>query len=76
MVSEAKISSVSCRVGLKLPTVEVRYNNLHVEAECEVVNGKPLPTIWNSLQSMFFVSGYCSLKIKLEGSLHFLHFIA
>nr|XP_017241624.1 PREDICTED: pleiotropic drug resistance protein 3-like isoform X1 [Daucus carota subsp. sativus] len=42
------------KVGLKLPTVEVRYNNLHVEAECEVVHGKPLPTIWNSLQSMFF----------------------
>ncbi|KAK1401932.1 pleiotropic drug resistance protein 3-like [Heracleum sosnowskyi] len=42
------------KVGLKLPSVEVRYSNLHVEAECEVVNGKPLPTLWNSLQSMFF----------------------
>ncbi|KAJ9557166.1 hypothetical protein OSB04_011780 [Centaurea solstitialis] len=32
--------------------VEVRYKNLRVEAECEVVHGKPLPTLWNSLQSM------------------------
>ncbi|KAG5237170.1 pleiotropic drug resistance protein [Salix suchowensis] len=37
------------RVGMKLPTVEVRYKNLSVEAECEVVDGKPLPTIWNSI---------------------------
>ncbi|CAK9136216.1 unnamed protein product [Ilex paraguariensis] len=42
------------KVGVKLPTVEVRYQNLRVEAECEVVYGKPLPTLWNSLKSMFF----------------------
>ncbi|KAI4344717.1 hypothetical protein L6164_011911 [Bauhinia variegata] len=41
------------RVNVKLPTVEVRYKNLHVEAECEVVQGKPLPTLWNSLVSFF-----------------------
>ncbi|MCL7023992.1 hypothetical protein MKW94_021890 [Papaver nudicaule] len=40
------------RVGLKLPTVEVRYTNLSVEAECQVVHGKPLPTLWNSLKSV------------------------
>ncbi|GMJ11150.1 ATP-binding cassette G42 [Hibiscus trionum] len=40
------------RVGVKLPTVEVRYKNLHVEAECDVVHGKPLPTLWNSLKTM------------------------
>lgn len=45
-----------CRVGIKLPTVEVRYKNLCVEAECEVVYGKPLPTIWNSIESMIPVS--------------------
>ncbi|KAL9352179.1 hypothetical protein Peur_054859 [Populus x canadensis] len=39
------------RVGMKLPTVEVRYKNLSVEAECEVVQGKPLPTLWNSIAS-------------------------
>ncbi|KAK9288908.1 hypothetical protein L1049_017377 [Liquidambar formosana] len=42
------------RVGVKLPTVEVRYKNLYVEAEC-VVQGKPLPTLWNSLASMLSV---------------------
>ncbi|CAK9136211.1 unnamed protein product [Ilex paraguariensis] len=42
------------KVGVKLPTVEVRYQNVRVEAECEVVYGKPLPTLWNSLKSMLF----------------------
>ncbi|KAK7291743.1 hypothetical protein RIF29_07126 [Crotalaria pallida] len=41
------------RVGVKLPTVEVKYKNLNVEAECEVVQGKPLPTLWNSFTSSF-----------------------
>ncbi|KAH6761149.1 pleiotropic drug resistance 5, partial [Perilla frutescens var. frutescens] len=35
--------------GVAFPTIEVRYNKLRVEAECEVVKGKPLPTLWNSL---------------------------
>ncbi|CAL0325454.1 unnamed protein product [Lupinus luteus] len=41
------------RVNVKLPTVEVKYKNLHVEAECEVVQGKPLPTLWNSFTTSF-----------------------
>ncbi|KAF7127488.1 hypothetical protein RHSIM_Rhsim11G0074700 [Rhododendron simsii] len=41
-------------VGVELPKVEVRYNSLCVEAECEVVHGKPLPTLWNSLKSIVF----------------------
>ncbi|KAH6772588.1 pleiotropic drug resistance 9, partial [Perilla frutescens var. hirtella] len=40
------------RVGVKQPTIEVRYNNLSVAAECEVVYGKPLPTLWNSFKSL------------------------
>nr|GMD03525.1 pleiotropic drug resistance protein 3 [Ipomoea batatas] len=43
------------RAGVKLPSVEVRYANLHVEAECEVVHGKPLPTLWNSFKSLIMV---------------------
>ncbi|CAN4108971.1 unnamed protein product [Withania somnifera] len=39
------------KVGVELPTVEVRYKNLIVVAECELVHGKPLPTLWNSLKS-------------------------
>ncbi|XP_027114927.2 pleiotropic drug resistance protein 3 [Coffea arabica] len=38
------------KVGVKFPTVEVRYKNVSVEAECEVVYGKPLPTLWNTLK--------------------------
>ncbi|GLT42700.1 hypothetical protein SLA2020_166860 [Shorea laevis] len=41
------------RVGLELPTIEVRYQNLCVEAECEVVQGKPLPTLWNTIRGVF-----------------------
>ncbi|KAK2646907.1 hypothetical protein Ddye_022102 [Dipteronia dyeriana] len=47
------------KVGIQLPTVEVRYKNLSVEAECEVVHGKPLPTLWNATKSTF--SGFTSL---------------
>ncbi|RXH71770.1 hypothetical protein DVH24_025271 [Malus domestica] len=43
------------RVNVKLPTVEVRYKNLFVEAECDVVQGKPLPTLWNTLLSFLSV---------------------
>ncbi|WRX10698.1 ABC transporter-like, partial [Theobroma cacao] len=44
---------LAIRVGLKLPTIEVRYENLCAEAECEVVHGKPLPTLWNTIKSIF-----------------------
>ncbi|XP_027333867.1 pleiotropic drug resistance protein 3-like isoform X1 [Abrus precatorius] len=44
------------RVNVKLPTVEVKYKNLNVGAECEVVQGKPLPTLWNSFSSL--LSGF------------------
>ncbi|XP_062144822.1 pleiotropic drug resistance protein 3-like isoform X2 [Alnus glutinosa] len=47
-----KIRNRIDKVGVKLPAVEVRYKNLRVEAECEVVHGKPLPTLWNSLKSI------------------------
>ncbi|GMY22092.1 pleiotropic drug resistance protein 3-like [Fagus crenata] len=44
------------KVGVKLPTLEVRYKNLCVKVECEVVHGKPLPTLWNSLKRTIFVT--------------------
>ncbi|KAK3135929.1 hypothetical protein QOZ80_5BG0425410 [Eleusine coracana subsp. coracana] len=40
------------RVGVRPATVEVRWRDLCVEAECQVVQGKPLPTIWNSIVSI------------------------
>ncbi|KAF7818005.1 pleiotropic drug resistance protein 3-like [Senna tora] len=57
-----KIKKRIDKVGVKLPTVEVRYKNLSVEAECEVIRGKPLPTLWNSLTSMI------SDLVKLPGT--------
>ncbi|KAJ0689375.1 putative ABC-transporter domain-containing protein [Helianthus annuus] len=51
-----KLRKRTDKVGIQLPSVEVRYKNLHVEAECEVVPGKPLPTLWNSFQSLLSVS--------------------
>ncbi|KAF1867088.1 hypothetical protein Lal_00049516 [Lupinus albus] len=55
------------RVNVKLPTVEVKYKNLHVEAECEVVQGKPLPTLWNSFTSSF--SGFVkTVSCNTEGA--------
>ncbi|KAL3515883.1 hypothetical protein ACH5RR_022785 [Cinchona calisaya] len=39
------------KVGIELPSVEVRYHDLRVEAECEIVDGKPLPTLWTSFKS-------------------------
>ncbi|KAM4107961.1 hypothetical protein ACB094_03G007800 [Castanea mollissima] len=50
-----KIRNRIDKVGVELPTVEVRYKNLRVEAECEVVHGKPLPTLWNSFKNMLSV---------------------
>ncbi|PKI53072.1 hypothetical protein CRG98_026533, partial [Punica granatum] len=44
-----KIRERTDRVDLKLPKIEVRYRNLCVESDCQIVHGKPLPTLWNSL---------------------------
>ncbi|TYH50673.1 hypothetical protein ES332_D10G222300v1 [Gossypium tomentosum] len=41
------------RAGVQLPSVEVRYKNLSVQAECQVVHGKPLPTLWNATKGVF-----------------------
>ncbi|KAG8093343.1 hypothetical protein GUJ93_ZPchr0012g19387 [Zizania palustris] len=41
------------RVNVRPPTVEVRWRDVCVEAECQVVAGKPLPTLWNSALSKF-----------------------
>lgn len=41
---------------MELPTIEVRYASLKVEAECEIVEGKALPTLWNTAKRVFLVS--------------------
>ncbi|KAM0033421.1 hypothetical protein Hdeb2414_s0016g00485981 [Helianthus debilis subsp. tardiflorus] len=57
-------------IGVQLPSVEVRYKNLHVEAECEVVHGKPLPTLWNSFQSLLSVVTACQNLYKNSFTYH------
>lgn len=40
----------------KIEDDNLRLRNLCVEAECEVVQGKPLPTLWNTLRGLVSVS--------------------
>ncbi|XP_044500397.1 pleiotropic drug resistance protein 3-like isoform X4 [Mangifera indica] len=51
-----KIRARIDKVGVELPSVELRFKNLGVDAECEIVQGKPLPTLWNSVKSSLSVS--------------------
>ncbi|KAE8708684.1 Pleiotropic drug resistance protein 3 [Hibiscus syriacus] len=54
-------------VGLKLPKIEVRLENLNVEAECKMVEGKPqLPTLWNTVTNMFPVNRCVSQPNKTK----------
>eukprot|EP01018_Ginkgo_biloba_P002639 Gb_30095 [translate_table: standard] len=39
------------RVGIHLPTVEVRFDHLTIDAEC-YVGGRALPTLWNSARNI------------------------
>ncbi|CAA7046262.1 unnamed protein product [Microthlaspi erraticum] len=50
------------RVGMEFPTIEVRYKSLKVEAECEIVEGKALPTLWNTAKRVV------SELVKLTGA--------
>ncbi|CAF1813106.1 unnamed protein product [Brassica napus] len=56
-----KIRKRMDRVGVEFPSIEVRYEHLSVEAKCEVVEGKALPTLWNSLKRVFLE------MVKLSG---------
>lgn len=59
----------NCRVGIKLPTVEVRFNDLSVEAECQVIHGKPIPTLWNTIKGILSVSTInriCYIDMDME----------
>lgn len=55
-----KVKTVLRRVGMELPTIEVRYEGLKVEAECEIVEGKALPTLWNTAKRVLSVSIFSS----------------
>lgn len=40
-----------CRVGIKLPTVEVRFEQLTIEADC-YIGSRALPTLPNVAQNI------------------------
>ncbi|XP_010516996.1 PREDICTED: ABC transporter G family member 33 [Camelina sativa] len=65
-----KIRKRMDRVGVEFPSIEVRYEHLGVEAECEVVEGKALPTLWNSLKRVFLdlmkLSGVRTREAKIN----------
>ncbi|ESQ52364.1 hypothetical protein EUTSA_v10016144mg [Eutrema salsugineum] len=61
------------RVGVEFPSIEVRYEHLGVEAECEVVEGKALPTLWNSLTHVFFELVKLSGVRTREAKINILH---
>ena len=44
-----------CRVGIELPTIEVRYEQLMVEAEV-IAAGRALPTLWNAATNFLQVN--------------------
>lgn len=46
--------SIWCRVGIDLPKIEVRYQNLNVEAEA-YVGSRGLPTILNTYANVLEV---------------------
>jgi hypothetical protein len=50
-----------CRVGIELPTIEVRYENLEIDADC-FVGGRALPTLSNSFLN---IMGVRTTSIKM-----------
>jgi hypothetical protein len=52
----------ACRVGIELPTIEVRYENLNVEAEA-YVGSRGLPTILNTYANVLEVLYHQSIII-------------
>ncbi|OQU78700.1 hypothetical protein SORBI_3008G033700 [Sorghum bicolor] len=62
------------RVGVRPPTVEVRWRDVQVEADCQVVHGKPLPTIWNTIVSnLSLVSTMVGLNNGQQARVRILH---
>ena len=43
-----------CRVGVHLPSVEVRFEGLEVSGQCYAA-GRELPSIWNAYRNWFEV---------------------
>ena len=48
-----------CRVGIQVPTLEIRYENVTVDAKC-VVGDRDLPTLQNATINTLVVKILCS----------------
>jgi hypothetical protein len=60
---------IVCRVGIQLPTVEVRFEHLTVDAEC-YVGGRALPTLWNTvINSVESLIGLTGLSLSKKANL-------
>lgn len=49
--------------------MEVRFSDLSVEAECQVIHGKPIPTLWNTIKGILSVSSIkciCYVDLDME----------
>lgn len=55
---------MSGRVGIELPTIEVRYEDLSVQANCHV-GSRGLPTLLNASRNMIEVSNIPALVSHL-----------
>lgn len=60
---DCKVASLFCRVGIQLPTVEVRFKHITVQAKC-YVGTRALPTLVNTIRN-FIESALGSLGIGL-----------
>lgn len=56
-------------VGIELPTIEVRYENLSVDADC-YVGSRALPSLWNATRNFVEVSKSSSLRHEIPSSAH------
>ncbi|PUZ75756.1 hypothetical protein GQ55_1G232600 [Panicum hallii var. hallii] len=54
------------RVDVELPGIEVRYNNLFVEAESRNTNGNHLPSLWNSTKGLEKLLGLKMERAKIN----------
>lgn len=55
-----------CRVGIRVPTIEVRYENVTVDAKC-FVGDRALPTLKNATINCLEVWTISPLNIKASG---------
>lgn len=60
---------INCRVGINLPTVEVRYGHLTVEADC-FVGDRALPTLLNTARNIGETAlGYLGIRLAQKTKL-------